>query len=150
MSAKLDLFKEILPALDCGNTKFYSKLDDTQKKEISPYVLMRWLSSSKNYPEHYLIMVNDIVNNNFTNLYKFPELQWMLLSICGIGRKDFHQWVKPGRKRGQNKVQEEIAKLYPHYSKTELVLIEKIHSKDEIKQLFVDHGMSDSEIEEII
>ena len=31
-------------------------------------------------------MVNELVNKNFEEVYKHPELQWLLMSMCGTGK----------------------------------------------------------------
>jgi hypothetical protein len=90
---KLLDIKDVLSNLDCNNYEYYNNLSDDEKKEISSFVLMRFLSSSSgNYPEHYLLCVNDIVNYNFSILNKHPNLMWMSLALCGIGSKQYHPW----------------------------------------------------------
>lgn len=146
MASKIPL-KAMLAAMDRGDTKFYSKLDDEQKKEFSPWLAMRWASCVKgDLAEHYLLMVNGIVNNEFSSMSKHPELQWQLIAVCGSGRTQFHQWVKPPKKKGKNKVQAFLALAYPNAKSDELELLEKISSKAELKDLARDMAYTDKEI----
>ena len=146
---KLDMFKQVLPAIDTFDKKFYSGLSDDQKKEFSPWIVMRGASSCQQNPEHYLIMVNDVVNANFSVLTGHPELQWMLLSICGVGTRQFHPFIKPPRKKGKNKIQEELSKIFPKLKADELELMEKIHSDAELVGIFTSAGYPDDAITEI-
>ena len=64
---KIDL-KSMLGAVDRRNKEFYSQLSDEQKKEFSPYMVMRWTSSikgSKQFQEHYLELTNEFLNKDF-------------------------------------------------------------------------------------
>jgi hypothetical protein len=145
------MFKEVLPALDQGDKDFYNRLDDDKKKEFVAWITMRWLSSCKGRTaDHYLIMVNEFVNHNFSALTKHPELQWKLMALCGTGTKQFHQWIKPGKTRGKNKVQETLSKIYPSLKNDELELLETISSKEEIVDTLIAAGYDDKEIKEIV
>jgi len=149
MASKIPL-KEMLSAMDVGDTKFYSRLDADQKKEFSPWLAMRWASCVKgDFAEHYLLMVNGIVNNDFSALNKHPELQWQLIAVCGAGRNQFHQWIKPPKKKAKNKVQAFLALAYPNAKSDELDLLERIHTKQDLKDLAVDMAYTDKEIKEL-
>ena len=86
---KLDMFKKVLPALDTRNKTFYENLSEEEKKDFSPWLVQRFLSSaespSQGIIEHYLIMTNDIVNVNFSDIND-PEMLSKLMSIVGIGK----------------------------------------------------------------
>lgn len=143
--------KDMLSAIDRGDKQFYSRLTPEQKKAFSPWMAMRYASACNGkHAEHYLLMVNDLVNHHFSDLNKHPELQWQLLAVCGIGSNQFHKWIKPGKKKGKNKVQEAISKLFPNMKSDELELFEKLHAKKEIKQIFKDSGYTDKEIKAIL
>jgi len=142
--------KEMLAAIDCNDLNFYSNLDAEQQKVFSPWLAMRYASSANGrMAEHYLLMVNGFVNVDFSALYNHPELQWKILAVIGAGSKQFHPWIRPGKKKGKNKIQEEFSKLYPAMKHDELELLESIHTKDEIKDLFRDAGYTNKEIKDI-
>ena len=93
--------KDVCLAIDKRNKKFYNSLDSEQQKKFSTWLYMRYASSvdSPIFRDHYLQMVNDLVNVNFSDLKNHVELQWLLMSLCGIGKKQFHPWIKPGKRK---------------------------------------------------
>lgn len=148
--AEVPLFP-MLNALDKGDKSFYSTLPPEQQKVFSPWLAMRWLSSTEGRnAEHYLLMTNDLVNHDFTSLIKHPELQWKIMTLCGVGTSQKHAWIPPGKKKGKNKVQAALGRLFPKLKADELELMEKIHTPAEIKTLFKDAGYADKEIKEIL
>ena len=138
-----------LPAMDYRNFDFYRDLSDEHKKEISMWVLMRYMSSSKKNSEYHLMMVNDLVNNNFTSLNKHPELQWKLLALCGTGKTQFHEWVPPPKGAKKNCLEEVILNHYPLIKDDELELLLKINTQFELEQFFKENGYDDKSIKEI-
>ena len=75
-----------LAAMDYRDKNFYTNLNDEQRKAISLWVLMRWMSSSRGDAEQHLTLVNDVVNVDFSVISKHPELQWKLLALCGTSK----------------------------------------------------------------
>lgn len=144
----LGLPTELL-AMDTCNMSFYKNLSDEHKKEISLWVLMRFMSSSQSIPEHHLMMVNDLVNHNFSNLTKHPELQWKLLALCGTGRKQFHPWIAPPKGVKKNKVEAAIIERYPLLKDDELELLLQINTQEELEAFFRENGMDDKSIKEL-
>jgi hypothetical protein len=138
-----------LPAMDYKKMDFYENLSPQHKKEISLWVLMRFMSSSQSDPEHHLLMVNDLVNHNFNLISKHPNLQWKLLALCGTKRKQFHPWIAPGKGVKKNKLEEAILNFYPTFRDEELELFFQLNSDEELKQFFKDNGFDDKSIKEL-
>ena len=155
---------DLLRAIDSCDFDFYSRLDAEQKKEFSAWTTMRWASSSRDFPEHYLLMVNDIVNKDFNLLTgsaddpktQHPELQWKLIATCGIGRvqqkwrnrQPSHPWIPPPKKPS-SKIGDFLHRQYPTLNYKELKLLEELNTKDDLKQLAKDTGMSDKDIKDL-
>lgn len=139
-----------LPAMDFRNKNFYRDLSDEHKKEIGLWLLMRFMSSSQGQPEHHLMMVNDIVNHNFSALSKHPELQWKLLALCGTGRKQFHPWIPPPKGAKKNKLEEAILQIKPLMRDDELELFMHINTKEEFEEFFRENGYDDKTIKELL
>lgn len=146
--SKLDL-KPLLGAIDKNNINYYDGLTDEHKAEFSPWVIMRFASACQNHPEHYLMMVNDFVNQDFSELSKHPELFWKLLAVCGAGYNQYHPWIAPSKKGKKNNKEGFVSALYPHYRKDEIKLFLKVYSDEELKNMAKDNGYSDEEIKEI-
>lgn len=155
MSNKLDI-KEEMRAIDCRDKAWYDSLTDEEKEKLSLWQLMRWTSSTTskvsdiNY--HYLTMTNELVNVHFNTLRKHPQLQHQLLQLIGLGTTQYHSWIKPARKfKGEvnNKLLNFLSELYPSYNQTELELVARENTKEEIEDLAESMGMSKKEVREL-
>lgn len=143
--------REMLNALDKNDFDFYSRLDKEQKKAFSPWLAMRYASSASGTDAyHYLLMVNDIVNVDFSSLKKHPELQWKLLATCGIGHTSYHKYIQPGKKKIKPKLHKFLVELYPALNEHERDLLLAINDKDDLTQLAKDNGFNDKEIKELL
>jgi hypothetical protein len=138
-----------LNAMDLSDMNFYKNLSDEHKKEISLWVLMRYMSSSQQASEHHLMMVNDLVNHNYNNLSKHPELQWKLLALCGTHRKQFHPWIAPPKGIKKNRIEEAVLERYPLMKDDELELFLKINTQEDLELFFKENGYDDKAIKEI-
>lgn len=151
-SHKVDMFKETLPALDCNDRDFYKNLSDESKKTIAMQeVVLRWLSCVGNYgkdnkfTEYYLIMTNEGPNMSFGyhELYGHEELEWMLLSIVGIGKQQNHSWIPSAPKSETPTIDAMFWKKYPLASIKEIKMLKSLASKEEILLLVSDYGNPD-------
>ena len=146
-SKKLDL-KKIFNYLDHNDYSSYEKLSDDERNDFVPWVIMRYMSSvSGKYAEHQLISVNEIVNVDFSAIKDHKKLQWMLLADCGIGFNQNHVWIAPPKVPKVAVRTELLTKMFPHYNKEEIQLLMTKYSKDELRELMLDHGIDVKEIE---
>ncbi len=139
----------VLSAIDTRDKNFYSNLTADERKGFAPWLVMRWLSGTQANTEHYLLMTNDVVNCNFSDLTKHPELQWKLMCLCGIGKTQKHQWVAPGKKTKKDKLEEAILKVKPLLNDDELKLFIKTNSTEQLIDFLKDTGLDDTNIGEI-
>jgi hypothetical protein len=143
--------KDVMRALDKKEKSWYNNLSAEQKKAFSSWMMMRYASSvqGKN-AAHYLFMVNELVNLNYEDTYKHPELQWLLLSACGSGKVEFHPYIKPpNTRKKKDKVSEFLYSIYPHIKSDEIELLLSINTKEDLVELAESHGLDDKEIKEI-
>lgn len=143
--------KDIMAALDKKDREFYDKLSSTQKKAFSAWMMMRYASSvqGKNAAQ-YVFMVNELVNKNFSDISRHPELQWLLMSAVGSGKVEYHPYVKPPNSRKKkDKITEFLSDLYPHLKNDEIALLIDINSKQQLMQLAEAHGYDDKSIKDI-
>jgi hypothetical protein len=138
-------------AIDKRNKTFYNSLDTEQQKKFSIWLYMRYASSVDDpiFRDHYLEMVNDLVNVNFNDLTKHKELQWLLISLCGIGKKQFHPWIKPGKRKEKPKIKTWLAKTFLNLKDSELDTLIELNTIDELKDYANQQGLTDKEIERI-
>lgn len=143
----IDLFKEIMPAIDLGAKSAWDEATDEEKKEIKAdlFNLNRYISSVNGDPKKQmaqLYKVNLYYNKHWAALSKHPKLQWMLLCIAGnTGKKEFHPWIKLERKKDtNNKSVKLLLEIYPTMKYDEAELLARISTKKELKQLAEEHG----------
>lgn len=101
-----DLFK-CLDALDSKDYEYYDRIDAEERRTISPYILLMWISLLKNngnISEYYVLSANN-VNYNFLNenVNKHPKLQWLMLCAVspGLG-KQYRKWIPQLSKKFAN------------------------------------------------
>ena len=158
-SYKLDLFSEILPAIDRKDRNFYKNLKSEEQNSIEPWILMRWLTSPDSDKDqiHYLLSVNDFVNNHFSalapkksiGLAGHKELQWLLLTLCGTGKSPRRKFLKPGKGATKNKLEEAISSFFPLMKNDDIELLLNINSKDSLRKFFKDNGYDDKSIDDL-
>jgi hypothetical protein len=114
-------------------------------------MMMRYASSVQGKDAaHYIYMTNELVNRDYSEVSKHPELQWLLLSACGVGKVQFHPYLKPpNAKKKKDKVSEFIYSIFPHMKGEEVDLLKQINSKDELKEYARSHGYDDKTIKDI-
>ena len=156
---KLDLFSQVLPAIDRNDRFFYSKLTTEEQNSIEPWLLMRWLTSCDDKDQvHFMLSVNDLVNNNFSamsprktqGIAGHKELQWMLLTLCGTGKSVRRKFLKPAKGAVKNKLEEALLVYFPLLRDDELELLMKINSTEDFETFFKDNGLDDKTINELL
>lgn len=149
---KLNL-KETLYAIDIKNRKYYDKLPDEKKKGYQPYVLMRFMSSAPDQAgihEYFLQMINDTANENLWDLYDHPKLAHLLLCISGIGKKNYHPWIKPPTKKNDDIVKSTFLLKYPGLNKDEINILVESTSPDEFQEICEQNAFDDKEIKKAV
>ena len=143
--------KEIMAAIDKKDRTFYNNLSDEQKKAFSAWMMMRYCSSVQGRDAaNYIYMTNELVNYQFSEVSKHPELQWLLLSACGVGKIQFHPYLKPPNSRKKkNKIFEFIYSIYPHMKAEDINNMIDINTKEELTEFAVAHGYDDKTIKDI-
>ncbi len=139
-----------LNAMDFQKYEFFINLTEQQQKDISTWVLMRYMSSSKNRAEDHLVFTNSIVNVNFNLLRNHKELQWKLLACVGTGTKQYHPWIKPPKGAIKNKIETIILSLNPLMKDKDLELFLEMNTRDDLRQLLIENGYDDKAITEIL
>ena len=152
---KLDLFRETLPALYRCKLDFYSDQDDLARKEISPLILMRWVSLAEGKQDIAPEFVNTFVNNGFWQLSKHPELQWKLLCVVASEISSVtprHKWMMPKRSKSKTPLLDAfMIQRYPLISDAEVDILKgKLENEDAVKDMAREFGCADNEIKEVV
>ena len=153
---KLDLFKEVLPAIERKDYAFYRNLPKERQKLYQPYVVQRWLSNSTDHDgmhHYYLGMTNDLVNKNFWSVSSHPELQHILMccAASGMGPKTRHNWLPfiTGKKK-KSPIRDFIREKYPSISDEELDMMIDATADAEFKEYLETLGLQDSEVKSLM
>lgn len=143
--------RDVMSAVDLRDRDWYNNLTAEQKKSFSAWMMMRYASSAQgSSAAHYIFMVNELVNRNFSDISAYPELQWLLLSACGSGRSEFHPYIKPpNARKKKDAVTSFLSELYPWMKADEIQMLISINTTEELRQLAQDHGIDDKTIREI-
>ena len=114
MSEKKDIF-EVLNKLDEGDIEYFKNLSEKELKQLPPYVLMRWLSGTRNSKQ--VILVNELVNSTVFNLHEHNKLLWKLLMASSDGQQKKYKWMKKGKKNPKFSNTLDIIKEYYNCSR---------------------------------
>lgn len=144
----VDLFKEIMPAVDLGLMDLWDAVEDEGRKEIARdlWNLNRYISSVNGDYEKQafaVIKVNEYYNKNYNVIQKeHKKLLWQTLCVAGrTGKKEFHPWIKLERKAdSSSKAVKLLMEIYPNKKLDEVELIARISTKKEIIELAKQHG----------
>lgn len=142
--------RDILPAIDKKNYKFWDTLTAAQKKDFSTWLYMRYTSAVKSEPDmmrYYLMSTNLTLNKNFSAVKNHPQLVYYLMCAAspGLGTET-HQWLPPGKKGKANKRTKIFSELYPTYSDAEIEILEQINTDEDLMEHLLDSGWTDNEI----
>lgn len=151
----VDLFKDMIPAVDMGIKELWDAATEEGRKEIKGdlFNLNRYISSvkSKNreLQEHYLLTVNEYYNKNWADIQKHPKLVWQSLCVCRHPEKktEFHEWIP--LKKQKNKKEEFLAELFPNMKLSDIQTLASITTDKEIKKYAEDLGWDKKQIANI-
>lgn len=152
MTNKLTL-KEILPQIDKGNASWWDTLDEQQKKQVSFWLMNRYISSVKGNTEDAgmaVIVTNEYYNKNWNILStKHAKLQWQILCMINEDRKSkFHLYINLKRTAdSSSKAAKILMKMYPNMKSDEVALLARISTKEEIRKLAEDHGLEEKDVD---
>lgn len=135
----LDIKRE-LNNVDQRNYNFYDNLSDQEKKEFSPYVLMRYISNVQgdaDTADWFLERTNEFVNKNHWALSKnHKPLLWKLFASCGTGVNCYHPYLKASSKEKAIKIEKLLLELYPAMKLEDIKLMAKMMDKKDKDELF--------------
>lgn len=148
----VDLFKEIIPAVDLNLRDLWDAVDDDGRKEIKNdlWNLNRYISSVKSsnreLQEHFVLTVNEFYNKNWSDIQKHPKLAWLTLCMCSHESKKtyFHEYIP--LKKEKNKKEQFLAQLFPDMKMSDIETLATIITDKEIKKYCEDLGWDKKEI----
>ncbi len=157
MSEKIEL-KDKLAAVDLGAKSLWDEIDDTNRKALKSelFILNRYISNVKGQPrevqEHFVLTVNEYFNKHWNTLQKHPKLLWQLLCLCSHESRKifFHEWIGFKKKKGESKKAKFLATIYPTRKLDDLEALAGLMSNKDFKELAIQHGYEEKEIEKLL
>lgn len=168
MSDKVELSEKLL-AVDSNMKELWDALDESQQKVLKSelFILNRYISSvsapkskwqkgkrpSREQQEHYVLAVNEYFNKQWFTLQNHPKLLWMLLCMCNYDGQTtfFHEWIGHKKKAGSdNKKVKFLMEIYPNKKEDEILVLSKVITDKDLKELAIKCGMEDSEIKKLL
>ena len=142
----VDLFKDMIPAVDLGLFELWDAATEEGQKEIKGdlWNLNRYISvvksNNRELQEHYVLTVNEFYNKKWAEISKHPKLQWMTLCLCAHESKKthFHEWIP--LKKTKNKKEEILSDLFPNMKMEDVETLAAITTDKELKQHLEDSG----------
>jgi hypothetical protein len=143
MANKLELSR-ILRAVDQKNYDFFNNLTEDEKKEFSPFVLMRFISNVDGDPdiqEWFIEMTNECVNKNHWLLSKNHRgLLWKLFAATGIGSVMYHSYMAASKKERSDRFVSLLMELHPSAKTEDLEILSIMMTKEDKSLLFDNLG----------
>ena len=142
----LDIF-DTLRNIDMHNMGFYESLEETEQKGFAPSVVLRWMSSAnKPYDEWFLSAAN-VVNQHFFDLWEYPDLQYKLLALCGLGSNARHNWIPNSKKgKGNTGLESLISKYWPEANELEIsIILQKFAEEDSFEDFLDGIGLTNDD-----
>ena len=151
----VDLFKDMIPAVDMGLKELWDAASEDGRKEIQGdlWNLNRYISSVKSsnreLQEHFILTVNEFYNKNWADISKHPKLQWQTLCLCSHESKktQFHEWIP--LKRERDKKTEFLMTLFPNMKVSDVETLAAITTDKEIKKYCEGLGWDKKQIADI-
>lgn len=145
---KLDLFG-LLDKLNKKEYDLWGKYNDSEKKEISPLIIMRWMSGTSD--KRQIVFLNELVNKvvfDLTGAHKHLLLMLLAVASSGTPRRYYWQGQKSSasEKRGAKRAIAVIEQYYqcsPKEAKEHLQILEK----EDVIQICEAIGMQKEDIQ---
>ena len=144
--------KDILAAVDMGAMNIWDELSDEEKKQVSFYLLNRYVSSVKGNREKQELAVfktKEYYNKNFFTLQKNKKKPRQLLCLSGNTKNiAYHEWIGYKKKGSSdnNKSVKFLMNLYPNMKQEEVELLARISTKKELQGRAEAHGTNKKDV----
>ena len=147
MTQKRLPIKDILAAVDMGAKSVWDELDNEERKQVSFWLLNRYVSSvngNREDQELAIFKTNEYYNKDYMVVSKHSKLMWQLLCQAGnTGKIQFHQWI--GFKKKSSKTNDDgvklLSRIYPNMKLDEVENLVSISTTKELKELAEEHGI---------
>jgi hypothetical protein len=154
----IDLFKDMIPAIDQGIKELWDAAGPDGQKEIKGdfWNLTRYIStvrsSNRDTQELAIFKTNEYYNKNYFALSNHPKLMWYTLCLCKTddGKTIPREWIGFKKKTTDNKLINFLEEHYPHLNSQEIEIMLAINTKNDFREMARDLGIDEATIKKII
>ena len=145
--------KDVLAAIDMGAKNVWDELSDEDRKQVSFWLLNRYISAvqgSREKQELAVLKTNEYYNKNWNVLgTRHPKLQWQLLCQAGgTGKIEYHPWIGLKQKKSAHgKISKFLQERFPNMKLNEVELLAQISTTKEIKEYAESLGMDKKDVD---
>ncbi len=151
----VDLFKDMIPAVDLGLMDLWDAVTEEGRKEIKGdfWNLNRYISNvksnNKELQELFLLTTNEFYNKHWNDIQKHPKLVWQTLCMCSHESKktQFHEWIP--LKKQKNKKVEFLSELFPNMKIADVETLATVTTDKEIKEYCATLGWDKKQVNAI-
>jgi hypothetical protein len=136
-----------LSQLDRKNHNLWNELNEDQRKEVSPYMMTRWLAGCSD-PDQ-LIKLGTIMTSCVFELGQHKELLVGLLAACTSGDTKRYKWVAYKASSGKTSKALELVATAFNQPLRHAVDTLALYSKDELLELAHEQGWQKEEIKDL-
>ena len=139
--------KDILAAIDMGAANVWDELSDDERKQVSFWLLNRYVSSvsgNREKQELAIFKTNEYYNKNYMEVSKHPKLQWQLLcQSSNTGKIEYHPWIGFKKKNTDGSAAgiKLFQQIFPNMKQNEVEMLASMYSKKELKQVAEEYNI---------
>lgn len=143
---KYDIFST-LHHIDLKNKNVMDTLTHDEQKQLSPFVLMKWLTGTQDQAQ--IVLMNEFVNPYCFSLQTHKTLLVKLMTICTTGKKKNYKWEKTSTGKKVDPAIEIIKKYY-NYNTIQALDVRNMFSEDDLQTMASELGYQNKEIQKIL
>lgn len=143
---KFDIFK-LIEQLETGDTESVKNFTEEQLKEISPYLLQRWLSCTDDQLQ--ILRLNICCNPYSFELAKHKQLLLKLYGVSVSKTRKRYQWIKQKKNESSKSLSVDVVKQFYGYSTKRAEECVSMFSADDIMEMAKDLGYQKAEIDKL-
>lgn len=108
---------EVLGKISTKQCTFYQQMTEEQRKEVVPFVLMRWLTGTSDRRQ--IVFLNEFANPYVFSLADHKPLLVKLLMACTSGKGQRYKWIPNKRTSHKRPISVQVIQDYFKYSSSE-------------------------------
>ncbi len=144
---RLNIFN-VLSRISTKDREYYNALEDSERKELQPFVVMRWLTGTDDARQLYFI--NELVNRFVFDFTHHKELMYDLMCVATSGNARRYRWMKTASRKGAKlPTAIDIIKRYFRYNTREAHEVLPILTNDQVMEFAEDLGLQKEEISKL-